>query len=38
MQNWYLLKLFQEWEKGEKESKGGGESKYDIFDTVKQLL
>jgi hypothetical protein len=31
MQKWYLMILFQEWEKGEKESKGEGESKYDIF-------
>jgi hypothetical protein len=34
MQNWYLLKLFQEWGKGEKmDSYGAGEFKYDIFDT-----
>jgi hypothetical protein len=35
MQKLYLLKLFQEWEKeGIKESGGGGESKYVMFDTL----
>jgi hypothetical protein len=29
----YLSKPFQEWE-GVKESNGGGELKYDIFDTL----
>jgi hypothetical protein len=33
------LKLFQEWkEKGIKESGEGGKLKYDIFDTLKELL
>jgi hypothetical protein len=31
----YLLKLFQEWEDGGiKKNDGGGEFKYDIFDTL----
>jgi hypothetical protein len=36
MQKRYLLKLFQESEEGGemKESSGGGEFKYDIFDTL----
>jgi hypothetical protein len=30
----YLLKLFQDWREGEmKENGGGGEFKYDTFDT-----
>jgi hypothetical protein len=34
-----LLKLFQEWGKREiKENGGGGEFKYDIFDTLYELL
>jgi hypothetical protein len=32
------LKLFQEWSRGVKESGGGGEFKYDIFDILKELL
>jgi hypothetical protein len=31
------LKLFQEWGKGIKESCGGGEFKYDIFDSFKNF-
>jgi hypothetical protein len=38
MEKWYLLKLFQEWEWGINESGGGGEFKYDIFDTLEELL
>jgi hypothetical protein len=35
MQKWYLLKLFQELgEGGMKESSGGSEFKYDVFDTL----
>jgi hypothetical protein len=34
MQKWYLLELFQEWGGVDKESSGGGEFKYDIFDTL----
>jgi hypothetical protein len=30
----YLLKLFLEWERGNKENGGGGEFKYDIFDKL----
>jgi hypothetical protein len=39
IQKWYLFKLFQEmggqWIK---ESDGGGEFKYSIFDTLKEIL
>jgi hypothetical protein len=35
----YLLKLSQEWgEGGIKESGGGGEFKYDVFDILSELL
>jgi hypothetical protein len=35
MQKWYILKLFQEsGGEGMRESSGGGEFMYDIFDTL----
>jgi hypothetical protein len=34
MQKVYLLKLFQEWGRGRKESTRGGEFKYKIFDEI----
>jgi hypothetical protein len=35
MEKWDLLKLFQEWEKGEiKDNDGGDKFKYDIFDIL----
>jgi hypothetical protein len=38
MEKWDLLKLFQEWgEEGMMKNDGGGEFKYDIFDTLKNF-
>jgi hypothetical protein len=34
MGKWYLLKLFREWGEGDKGDNGGGEFKYDKFDTL----